>query len=78
MVCVNKFDLNPEQTQAIEDMVKKKNMTFLGKIPFDPVFTESMVHGKTVTEYDRDSGVNCVVEDMWKKILTSPEMALSA
>ncbi len=78
MVCVNKFDLNQEQTQAIEDMVKKKNMTFLGKIPFDPVFTESMVHGKTVVEYDRDSEVNRAVEDVWNKIVTSPEMAHEA
>ncbi|MBW2195538.1 MAG: (4Fe-4S)-binding protein, partial [Deltaproteobacteria bacterium] len=78
MVCVNKFDLNPEQTQAIEDMVKKKNMTFLGKIPFDPAFTKSMVQGKTITEYDRDSEVNRAVEDVWNKIVTSPEMAHDA
>lgn len=78
MVCVNKFDLNQEQTQAIEDMVKKKNMTFLGKIPFDLAFTKSMVQGKTIAEYDRGSEVNRVVEDVWNKIVTSPEMARDA
>lgn len=78
MVCVNKFDLNQEQTQAIEDMVKKKNMTFVGKIPFDPAFTKSMVQGQTIAEYDRGSEVNRAVEDVWNKIVTSPEMAHDA
>ena len=74
MVCVNKFDLNPEQAKAIEDKVKEKKITFLGKIPFDPVFTESMIYGKTVSEYDKDSEINRVIKDVWNKILTSSEM----
>ncbi len=74
MVCVNKFDLNPEQTGAIENLCKNKNMTFLGKIPFDPVFTKSMVQGKTVFEYDNASDVNPVIKKLWSKIMGSTEM----
>ena len=74
MVCVNKYDLNLDQTQAIEQFVKKRKMTFLGKIPFDPIFTESMVHGKTIFEYSKKTGVNQIVEEMWNKIINSPEM----
>jgi MinD superfamily P-loop ATPase len=71
MVCVNKFDLNPEQTRAIEKLAQKQNLTFLEEIPFDPIFTESMVQGKTVLEYRRDSGVNPVIQRIWDKIMTS-------
>ncbi len=40
MVCVNKYDLNIDQTKAIENLADKMHMAFLGHIPFDPVFTE--------------------------------------
>lgn len=74
MVCVNKYDLNLKQTQAIEQLVKKRNMTFLGKIPFDPVFTKSMVQGKTIFEYNKESSTHQVVKNIWDCILASDEM----
>ena len=45
MICINKFDLNPDQTRLIEDKAKKKGIQVLGKIPFDPDFVTSMVQG---------------------------------
>jgi len=74
MVCVNKYDLNPEQTDAIKKLTEEKGITFLGKIPFDPVFTEAMVQGLTVFEYNRESGVMPVVNDIWEKIMAAPAM----
>lgn len=74
MVCVNKYDLNPEQTQAIEQMVRNMDVTFLGKIPFDPVFTKSMVQGKTIFEYDKESSTRQFVKNIWDGIMASPEM----
>jgi MinD superfamily P-loop ATPase len=74
MVCVNKFDLNTDQTQAIEKLAKEKNMTVLGRIPFDPVFTKSMVQGKTIFEYNTESIVGQAVEQIWRKIIESPVM----
>ena len=74
MVCVNKYDLNPKQTQAIEQMVRNMDVTFLGKIPFDPVFTKSMVQGKTIFEYDKESSTRQFVKNIWDGIMASPEM----
>ncbi len=68
MVCVNKFDLNPDQAEAIEKLAKENNITIVGRIPFDPVFTESMVQGKTVIEYQTTSKVGQIVEEIWSKI----------
>ena len=75
MVCVNKYDLNPEQTQAIEELVKKQNMTFLGNIPFDPVFTKAMVRGKTIFEYGKESNTHQAVKNIWDGIMASSEMS---
>jgi MinD superfamily P-loop ATPase len=74
MVCVNKFDLNTDQTQAIEKLVKEKNMTVLGRIPFDPIFTKSMVQGKTIFEYNTESITGQAVKQLWRKIIESPVM----
>jgi MinD superfamily P-loop ATPase len=68
MVCVNKFDLNYDQTEAIETLAKKNKMKVVGRVPFDPVFTESMVQGKTVIEYQTISQVGQIVEEIWLKI----------
>jgi MinD superfamily P-loop ATPase len=74
MLCVNKFDLNTDQTQAIEKLAKERNMTVLGRIPFDPVFTKSMVQGKTIFEYNTESTVGQAVKQIWEKIIGSPVM----
>ena len=74
MVCVNKFDLNTDQTQAIEKLAKEKNMTVLERIPFDPIFTKSMVQGKTIFEYNTESITGQAVKQVWRKIIESPEM----
>jgi MinD superfamily P-loop ATPase len=68
MVCVNKYDLNPEMGQAIEAYAKEKNMTVLGRIPFDPVFTKAMVQGKTVIEYDPYSDGALAVKNIWEDL----------
>ena len=74
MVCVNKFDLNPEQTQAIEKLAEEKKLTVVGRIPFDPVFTKSMVQGKTIFEYQTESNIGQAVQQVWDKIIESPVM----
>ena len=68
MLCVNKFDLNLEQTQAIENLAKDDNVTVLARIPFDPVFTKSMVQGKTIFEYDGSSEAARSVRQVWEQV----------
>jgi len=68
MVCVNKYDLNPELGQAIEAHAKENNMTVMGRIPFDSVFTKAMVQGKTVIEYDPRSEGAAAVKRIWEDL----------
>ena len=68
MVCINKFDLNFDQTQTIERYAKENGLETLGHIPFDASFTKSMVQGQTILEYNGNSKSAHAVETVWKKV----------
>ncbi len=74
MVCVNKFDLNIEMTEAIEQLARQHNVTVLGRVSFDPAFTRSMVEGKTLFEYGEATATWQQVRDIWTNIINSPSM----
>ena len=50
-VCVNKWDINPENTEKIETFCQREGFPVIGKVPFDPVVTKAMVMESTVVEY---------------------------
>ncbi len=74
MVCINKYDLNYDQTDAIEKTAMDKNIEVVGNIPFDPDFTKSMIQRKTIFEYDNDSQASRVIKGIWNKIMESQIM----
>ncbi|MGD9076441.1 MAG: P-loop NTPase [Desulfobacteraceae bacterium] len=69
MICVNKFDLNTEETRIIEDVAREKDLSVLGRIPFDPIFTKAMVQGQTIFEYDGHSEAGQAVREIWEKLM---------
>lgn len=73
-LCVNKFDLNLGQTKAIEDLAEKKQISVVGRIPFDPIFVESMIQGQTILEYNEASETGWAVKQIWRRIMKSPAM----
>jgi MinD superfamily P-loop ATPase len=74
MVCVNKFDLNPDQGQAIEDFARQRQVRVTGRIPFDPVFTWAMVQGKTIFEHDGHSVGAAAVKKIWEDLTQALEI----
>jgi MinD superfamily P-loop ATPase len=68
MLCVNKFDLNPEQGEAIEAYAKEKGVRVVGRIPFDPAFTKAMVQGQTIAEFDSDSEGCRAARQIWEHV----------
>jgi len=68
-LCVNKFDLNPSEGEAIEAFAKEKNISVIGRVPFDPSFTKAMVQGKTIVEFDSRSEGCRAVKDIWKNLV---------
>jgi len=74
MICVNKFDLNPDFTRRIEKDAGENGLTWLGKIPFDPIFTRAMVQAQTIFEYDGDSIAGRAVKEIWKRVSQKLEL----
>lgn len=48
VICVNKWDLNLDMTAKIESYAREQGLSLAGNIPFDPIFTTSMVTGQTI------------------------------
>jgi MinD superfamily P-loop ATPase len=74
MLCVNKFDLNLELSENIENFAKNKGLPCLGRIPFDPIFTRAMIRAQTVFEYNTDSRAGAAIRKIWQDL--SKKLAL--
>jgi MinD superfamily P-loop ATPase len=74
MVCINKFDLNPENSATIENMARDEGLPVVGRVPFDPNFTRAMVQGKTLIEYDACGPASESIRQVWSAIMGSPAM----
>jgi MinD superfamily P-loop ATPase len=68
MVCINKFDLYPEQGEAIEAYAKARGINVMGRIPFDSAFTKAMIQGKTIFEYDGQSEAARAVRALFSRV----------
>lgn len=64
IICVNKYDINPDMTKLIEEYAQEKNLIVVGKIPFDKTVMESVNALKPITEY-KDSAAKKAIEEMW-------------
>ena len=65
LVCINKYDINEENSYRIEDYCHKSDIEVAVKIPFDNVVTEAIVEGLPVVEYS-DGKVTQQVRELWK------------
>ncbi|MCP4719968.1 MAG: P-loop NTPase [Desulfobacteraceae bacterium] len=74
MVCVNKFDLNPDQGLAIEQIARENNVSIVGRIPFDPNFTQAMIQGKTILETHENSSTSQAIKEIWEAVMKNPAM----
>jgi MinD superfamily P-loop ATPase len=68
LVCVNKHDLNDENTAAIGEFCDEEGIEVVGLVPFDPEVTKAMVEGRPVVEYAPDSPASEAIEKMWERL----------
>jgi len=68
-VIINKYDLNLENTKAIERYCKDNDIEILGKIKFDTVMTKSMVAAQTLPEFAPDHEITHLLQNIWSRIL---------
>jgi MinD superfamily P-loop ATPase len=67
MVCINKYDLNENNTRAIQDYCRENGIDVAALIPFDNVVTDAMVRGVSVVEYSSGEAAG-EIEKLWQKI----------
>lgn len=68
LVCVNKYDLNPEMTGEIDRLCRELNVDVIGKLPFDPAVVEAMISEKTLVEVEGPVGE--AIRSVWDRIRT--------
>lgn len=68
LVCVNKRDLNEENTGAIKRFCSKIKVDVVGLVPFDPTVTRAMVAGQPVVEYSPHSAASTAMREMWEGV----------
>ncbi len=68
MVCINRSDLDEENTRKIEEYCRDQSVPVIGKVPFDKVVTEAMVEGLPVVEYS-DGAVTREIKKIWGKLV---------
>jgi MinD superfamily P-loop ATPase len=53
MVCINKWDINEDNTRQIERFCHNQGVQVIARIPFDNIVTEALVHRLPVVEYSQ-------------------------
>jgi MinD superfamily P-loop ATPase len=64
LVCVNKYDINEDNTRKIEDYCLGQGLEVVARIPFDNAVTEAIVKGVPVVEHAQGR-VTKEIESLW-------------
>lgn len=68
VACINKFDVNQQVCNEIEEFLQKNNVELLGKIPYSKDFANAMFENKTLIEYDENSEVSQEIKKIKLKL----------
>jgi MinD superfamily P-loop ATPase len=66
LVCINKFDINPDAAQKIEEHCRRRDAKVIGRIPFDQIVVEAMISGRAVVEM-KAPAADAIIE-LWEKL----------
>jgi MinD superfamily P-loop ATPase len=67
LVCVNKYDLNEDNTNRIESYCGTEGIEVAARISFDNAMTEAIVQGLPVVEYT-DGKVTQQIKELWQMV----------
>ena len=76
VVCINKYDTNIKNTEKVEDFCQKMNISFAGRIPFDPMAVKAINRGISIVDIECPAGMAAkeIFSVVWKQ-LGEPEEA---
>ena len=64
MVCINKSDINIDNSRKIEDYCQEEKVEVVARIPFDNTVTEAMIKGIPVVEFSNGK-VSQEIKQLW-------------
>jgi len=67
LVMINKCDINPTRADEITAFCQERGVEVAGRVPYDDIVTEAMVHGQPVTAYG-NGPVSQTLREVWVKI----------
>ena len=67
-MCINKFDINLDMAEKIEDFCKKENIEIVGKISYSKYFTSAMIKEQSLIEFSPDGEISAKIKTMWKRL----------
>lgn len=69
VVCINKYDINEENTRKIEKFCRNRKIEVVGKVSFNPIVTEALVSEEPVVQFCMESLASQEIGAMWKQII---------
>lgn len=70
MVCINKYDINRNNTALIKSYCNNLGVQIAGEIPFDNSVTKSLLSGKTVVEASKGKAAKQIIS-VWHTVSES-------
>jgi MinD superfamily P-loop ATPase len=67
LACVNKYDINLDNTKEIREYCERNGVEVLGVIPFDSKVIDALVQRKSIVEYPCGAVTKAVIE-IWEEV----------
>ncbi len=67
LACINKYDINENNTEQIINYCLSEDVRLVGKIPYDDIATKAMMAGKTVVEFSKGD-FSQRLRDIWTQV----------
>lgn len=68
-VVINKYDLNDQLAEEIQEWCNKEQIPVLGMIPFDPQIVHAMVQCKSITEWAPDAPASPLIREIFERLV---------
>ena len=72
LVCINKCDINEDNSRGIREYCLNRGIEVAAEIPFDNIFIEAIIEGVPVVEYSRNA-ISKQIERLWQAVIAMPE-----
>lgn len=67
MLCINKWDINPEMSQKIQDYADQNGLKYVGSIPYDQEVTTAMVARKPLVVHSQGAASQAL-QKVWNNV----------